>query len=100
MGYPALWPTLINEVGPKRRKSKARKIVVKLWRVFENMIVSSVTKDVATNVVVVHGDFGYSNPHTRSFCLKRRYILVLKNFRHILCACYPVLHSIKQFKKK
>ncbi len=25
MGYPALWPTLINEVGPKRRKCKAKK---------------------------------------------------------------------------
>ncbi len=57
MGYPALWPTLINEVGPKRRKSKARKIVVKIWRVLENMIVIClVKKSVATNVVVVHGD--------------------------------------------
>ncbi len=54
MGYPALWPTLINEVGPKRRKSKARKIVVKIWRVLENMnVIRSVKKSVATNVVVV-----------------------------------------------
>jgi hypothetical protein len=58
MGYPALWPTLINEVGPKRRKSRARKIVVKIWRFLEIMIVScSVKKSVATNVVVVLGDF-------------------------------------------